>query len=120
MASFGGELRRRNVYKVAVAYAIVAWLLSACATAPYQPAELDSIAFRDRAQTPTKGRVTVSAAVPGPGPALCANVVETPTPPEITVEGESGIHVDEQENHYRRNGSSCPSPCARSGSESPS
>ncbi len=27
MASFWGELRRRNVFKVAVAYAIVAWLL---------------------------------------------------------------------------------------------
>src|SRR3982751_179362 len=27
MASFFTELRRRNVYKVAVAYAIVAWLL---------------------------------------------------------------------------------------------
>ncbi len=66
MASFWGELSRRNVYKVTVAYAIVAWLLSACATAPYQPVELDSIPFRDRTQTQTKGRVTVSAAVPGP------------------------------------------------------
>ena len=27
MASVWGELRRRNVFKVAVAYAIVAWLL---------------------------------------------------------------------------------------------
>ncbi len=27
MASFWGELRRRNVFRVAVAYAIVAWLL---------------------------------------------------------------------------------------------
>ncbi len=27
MASFWGELRRRNVFKVAVAYVIVAWLL---------------------------------------------------------------------------------------------
>ena len=27
MASFLGELKRRNVFKVAVAYAIVGWLL---------------------------------------------------------------------------------------------
>ena len=41
-------------------------LLSACAIAPYQPAELDSVPFRDRTQTQTEGPVTVSAAVPGP------------------------------------------------------
>ena len=41
-------------------------LLSACATAPYAPAALDSIPFRDRAQTQTSGPVTVRAAVPDP------------------------------------------------------
>jgi adenylate cyclase len=30
--NFFGELRRRNVYKVAVAYAVVAWLLVQVAT----------------------------------------------------------------------------------------
>ncbi|MGI9341856.1 MAG: LssY C-terminal domain-containing protein [Gammaproteobacteria bacterium] len=43
-----------------------ALLLSACATAPYSPAELDSVPFRDRAQTEVEGPVTVTAAVPGP------------------------------------------------------
>jgi len=32
LKKFFGELRRRNVYKVAVAYAIVAWLLVQVAT----------------------------------------------------------------------------------------
>ncbi len=35
---------------------------------------------------------------------LCANVDETPTPPEITVEGELGIHDDEFEDGDRRRG----------------
>ncbi len=43
-----------------------ALLLSACATMPYEPAELDSVSFRDRAQTQASGPVTVRAAVPGP------------------------------------------------------
>jgi hypothetical protein len=43
-----------------------ALLLSACATMPYEPAELDSIPFRDRVQIQTSGLVTVRAAVPGP------------------------------------------------------
>ncbi len=41
-------------------------VLSACATTPYMPVELDSVAFRDRAQAQTEGLVTVTAAVPGP------------------------------------------------------
>ncbi|NND36606.1 MAG: hypothetical protein HKN81_05655 [Gammaproteobacteria bacterium] len=41
-------------------------LFSACATAPYNPADIDSVPFRDRAQTQVEGPVTVSAAVPGP------------------------------------------------------
>ena len=45
---------------------VVAICLSACATAQYQPAALDSVPFRDRAQTQTEGPVTVSVAVPGP------------------------------------------------------
>ncbi len=32
MKSFFAELKRRNVYKVAVAYAVVAWLLIRIAT----------------------------------------------------------------------------------------
>jgi hypothetical protein len=45
---------------------ISALLASACATAPYEPASLDSIPFRDRSQTQAMGPVTVRAAVPGP------------------------------------------------------
>jgi len=45
--SFFAELKRRNVYKVAVAYAVVAWLLIQIATTsfsiPRNP-ELDSAA----------------------------------------------------------------------------
>ncbi len=33
--NFFSELKRRNVYKVAVAYAIVAWLLIQAAAIPY-------------------------------------------------------------------------------------
>ena len=36
----------------------------------------------------------VALGVPRVQVALCANVDETPTPPEITVEGELGIHGD--------------------------
>ena len=45
---------------------LVALWLSGCATAPYEPAELDSVPFRDRAQTQTSGPVQVRAAVPDP------------------------------------------------------
>ena len=45
---------------------LAALLLSACATAPYAPAALESVPFQDRAQTQMNGPVTVSAAVPGP------------------------------------------------------
>ena len=41
-------------------------VLSGCASAPYLPADPDSIPFRDRAQTQASGAVSVSAAVPGP------------------------------------------------------
>jgi len=43
-----------------------ALLLSACTGAAYQPAESDSIPFRDRAETQAVGPVAVSAAVTGP------------------------------------------------------
>jgi hypothetical protein len=52
--------------RVLIATSFAALLLSACATMPYEPAELDSIPFRDRTQTQVAGQVTVSAAVPGP------------------------------------------------------
>jgi len=59
------QIKSANI-RALISSSFAALLLGACATAPYQPAELDSIPFRDRAQTQTKGRVTVSAAVPGP------------------------------------------------------
>jgi hypothetical protein len=40
-------------------------LLSACAGAPYRPAELASVPFQDRAVTQANGPVEVTAAVPG-------------------------------------------------------
>ena len=46
---------------------LAALLLSACATAPYAPAALESIPFQDRAQTQMEGPVTVRAAVPRSG-----------------------------------------------------
>jgi hypothetical protein len=45
---------------------VAAIWLCACATAPYKPVALDSVPFRDRAQTQAEGPVTVTAAVPGP------------------------------------------------------
>jgi len=38
---FFGELKRRNVYKVAVAYAVVAWLLIQAATQVFPFSSLD-------------------------------------------------------------------------------
>jgi hypothetical protein len=52
--------------RVLIFSSFTALLLSACATAPYRPAGLDSVPFRDRAQTQTEGPVTLTAAVPGP------------------------------------------------------
>jgi len=45
---------------------VTAIWLGACATVPYEPVALDSVPFRDLAQTQTSGPVTVRAAVPGP------------------------------------------------------
>ena len=45
---------------------VTAIWLCACAAAPYAPAALDSVPFRDREQTQTEGPVMVRAAVPGP------------------------------------------------------
>lgn len=59
-------LKKSIPVRVLVLSSYVILLLSACATAPYRPAALDSIPFQDRAQTQTSGPVTVSAAVPGP------------------------------------------------------
>jgi hypothetical protein len=50
---------------VSVAW-LAALLLSACATAPYAPAALESVPLQDRAQTQMNGPVTVRAAVPSP------------------------------------------------------
>jgi TolB-like protein/Flp pilus assembly protein TadD len=44
--NFFGELKRRNVYKVAVAYAIVAWLLIQCATQVFPFFEIPNWAIR--------------------------------------------------------------------------
>jgi len=51
--------------KFLILYLFALLLLSGCASAPYRPADPDSIPFRDRAQTQTSGAVSVSAAVPG-------------------------------------------------------
>ena len=56
-----------------IATSFAALLLSACATMPYEPAELDSIPFRDRTQTQVAGQVTVSVA----GPVVRGEVSET-------------------------------------------
>jgi hypothetical protein len=53
-------------FRAHICASVAAVWLSACATAPFEPAALDSIPFRDRAQTQTMGPVTVHAAVPGP------------------------------------------------------
>jgi len=37
--NFFGELKRRNVYKVAIAYAIVAWLLIQAASFFFRPSK---------------------------------------------------------------------------------
>ncbi len=52
--------------RAVISSASAALLLCACAAASYQPAELDAIPFRGRAQNQTQGQVTVVAAVPGP------------------------------------------------------
>ena len=44
--NFFGELKRRNVYKVAVAYAIVAWLLIQIATQVFPFFEIPNWAVR--------------------------------------------------------------------------
>ncbi|PYK63906.1 MAG: hypothetical protein DME50_16470 [Verrucomicrobia bacterium] len=46
LKNFFGELRRRNVYKVAVAYAIVAWLLVQVATQVFPFFEVPNWAIR--------------------------------------------------------------------------
>jgi adenylate cyclase len=44
--SFFAELKRRNVYKVAVAYAIVGWLLIQVATATFPVLEIPNWAIK--------------------------------------------------------------------------
>src|SRR3954469_17152149 len=46
MASFFAELKRRNVYKVAVAYAVVGWLLVQIATQVFPFFEIPNWAVR--------------------------------------------------------------------------
>ena len=45
-SSFFGELKRRHVYKVAVAYAIVGWLLAQIATQVFPFLEIKSWVVR--------------------------------------------------------------------------
>ncbi len=59
------QIRSANI-RALMAISSAALLLSACASLPYEPAALNSVPFRDRAQTQTSGLVTVRAAVPGP------------------------------------------------------
>lgn len=51
---------------VAAAGVVTVLLLTACATAPYQPAAMESVPFRERADTQVKGQVEVRASVLGP------------------------------------------------------
>jgi hypothetical protein len=54
------ELKRRNVYKVAVAYAVVAWLLVQIATQVFpffENSELGSAIDRDRISNRARDRV---------------------------------------------------------------
>jgi len=44
--TFFGELRRRNVYKVAIAYAVVGWLLTQVATQVFPFFEIPNWAVR--------------------------------------------------------------------------
>ena len=44
----------------------IGFLLSACASAPYEPGSLSSVSLRERAQVQSGPQITVSAAVPGP------------------------------------------------------
>lgn len=44
----------------------VAMTVSACATTPYSPGDVDSLDLRQRAQEQSEGEITVRAAVPGP------------------------------------------------------
>jgi len=46
MKSFFAELKRRNVYKVAIAYAVVAWLLMQIATQVFPFLEIPNWAIR--------------------------------------------------------------------------
>ncbi len=46
MRNFFAELKRRNVYKVAVAYAVVAWLLIQIATATFPVLEIPNWATK--------------------------------------------------------------------------
>src|SRR5215211_8510487 len=46
MSSFFGELKRRNVYKVAVAYAVVGWLLVQVTTQVFPIFEIPNWALR--------------------------------------------------------------------------
>jgi hypothetical protein len=49
-----------------IAQFVSVFLLSACATAPYMPADMASVPFQDRAETQATGLIEVTAAVPGP------------------------------------------------------
>src|SRR3982075_565788 len=44
--SFFAELKRRNVYKVAVAYAVVAWLVIQVATSTFPVLEIPNVATK--------------------------------------------------------------------------
>ena len=46
LQNFFGELRRRNVYRVAIAYAVVAWLLIQIATQVFPFFEIPNWAVR--------------------------------------------------------------------------
>jgi len=59
-------MNSRQLYLLIAQYLGVLLLLSACAGAPYKPADVSSVPFQERAETQVSGLVEVTAAVPGP------------------------------------------------------
>lgn len=59
-------MNSRRSYLLFAHYLGILLLLSACAGAPYNSADVSSVPFQERAETQVSGLVEVTAAVPGP------------------------------------------------------